>query len=406
MIREHLIDGSELLALSTVDDFVYELTGSHRLPLGHLLLLLLGLPLLGLLLLSLPLLCLSFLLCLLGLLALIGLLLLLRLLGELLLVGVALLLLLGLLSELLLSRPTFRLLRLLTRRDLLELDLRLLLCLLVLDARLTHLLDVHLWLLGALDGRLDTALRRQHLNLRLCGLDLDLRLLPRLGHGNLRLRHLHLNLRLRHLHVHLRLRHSNGNLRLRLLDRYGRRWNANENLRLRLLHRDLRLRLLDPDAGCRRCDLHLWRLLLHDDARLLLPLLPLLLLLSGLLLCLLTLLHLLTLLALLLLLQSRLLHLLKGVLAGPMVPLRRVLACLLQANRSTLGPLLEVLDKLVTWILLLGLELLLYGGALLALCLRRLPRLHHWLRLLLPLLRRLHLCGCWQNERNRSQQCR
>lgn len=67
---------------------------------------------------------------------------------------------------------------------------------------------------------------------------------------------------------------------------------------------------------------------------------------------------------------------------------------------------MKVLDELVTWVLLLGLELLLPRDALLALCLRGLPRLHHWLRLLLPLLRRLHLCGCWRNERNRSQQCR
>ncbi len=94
MIREHLIDGSELLALSTVDDFPYELTGSHRLSLGPLLLLLLllGLPLLDLLLLlGLPLLCLSFLLCLLGLLSLIHLLLLLRLLSKLLLSGLTIL---------------------------------------------------------------------------------------------------------------------------------------------------------------------------------------------------------------------------------------------------------------------------------------------------------------------------
>ncbi len=276
--------------------------------------------------------------------------------------------------------------RLLASGDLLELDLRLFLCLLVLDSRLTHLLDMNLRLLGAPDGRLDFALWRQHLYLRL---------LLRPGHGDLRLRHLHLNLRLRHLYVDLWLRHSNGDLWLRLVDRYGRRWNANENLRLRLLHRNLRLRLLDPDAGwCRR------RLLLHEYARLLL-LLPLL---SGLLLSLLILLHLLALLAPLL--QSRLLHLLKGVLAGLMVPLRRVLACLLQAYRSTLASLLKVLDQLVTWVLLLSLELLRPGDALLALCLRGLPRLHHWLRLLLPLLRRLHLRERCGNEHNRSQQCR
>lgn len=146
--------------------------------------------------------------------------------------------------------------------------------------------------------------------------------------------------------------------------------------------------------------------MLYDDARL--PLLTglLLALLTGLLLTLGKLL-----LALLpLLLQSCLLHPLEGVLTGLIVALGTEPARLLQVYGRTRGALLKALDELITWVLLLGLLLLglllLRGELLLALGLRRLARLHQLLRLLLLLLRRLHLRErCW-NERGRSQQCR
>lgn len=123
------------------------------------------------------------------------------------------------------------------------------------------------------------------------------------------------------------------------------------DLRLGLPHRHLRLWLLYRDPGSRRGDLHLWRLLLDGDARLLLASL----LLSALLRL------------LLLLLPSRLAELLNGIPARLLIALGLELAGLLDTDRCPSWPLLKLLHEALAWrprlrlllVLLLCLSLLL-----------------------------------------------
>lgn len=148
------------------------------------------------------------------------------------------------------------LLRLLAGR-LFKADLRLLLSLLNLNPRLSHLLNLHLGLRSGLDSRLDLLGRRLHQYLRLDPLDLHLRLLLRRSHSNTSLRHIHADLRLRHLYADLRLRHMHRDLWLGLLDGYGRRGHAYGDLRLWLPYGHLWLGLLNRDPRCCWRDLYL-----------------------------------------------------------------------------------------------------------------------------------------------------
>ena len=139
-------------------------------------------------------------------------------------------------------------------RVLLKADLRLLLSLLNLNPRLSHLLNLHLG--SGLDSRLDLLAEAAPI-LRLDPLDLHLRLLLRWSHSNTSLRHIHADLWLRHLYADLRLRHMHRDLWLGLLDGYGRRGHAYGDLRLGLPDRHLWLGLLNRDPRCCWRDLYL-----------------------------------------------------------------------------------------------------------------------------------------------------